>query len=179
MVIDFFCYEGTDPYGRTFQDMVDMTDGQLEASHDVIQWLFPLHEPSNFNSECPLVDEESAKVLRANPEAQKRIAEATLRFARFLGFDWQLGGLDGSPGKFAFDPLAKKNQQNWRTQHNHNHLRITRVIRSLRLFGREEEAKQFHEAVLQAALNAGCVSSNTTRHWRMALDEDPFETLRK
>lgn len=178
-ILDFYCYDGQDPYGRTILDLIAMTDGQLESSHDVIQRFPPLHEESNFNPECPIIDRESAKLLRSNVEAQKRIHEAILRFMRFLGFDYQLPPLSGGEGKFVHDPLGDENRKNWRRPRNHNHLRITRVIRSLRLFGLEEEAQRVFDAVYQSATDAICISDNTARYWYMALQEDPFETLRK
>lgn len=178
-VIDFYCNDGRDPYGRSLSDMIKMTDYQLESSHDVIQWLFPLHEASNFNSECPILDEESVQVLRNNHEAQKRMYEVILRFVRFLGFDYVMPSINGSDDKFDHDPMLAKNRQNWRTKGNHNHLRITRAIRSMRLFGLEKDAKMFFDAVYRSAVDAGCISENNVRYWKMALEEDVFETLRK
>lgn len=137
-VVDFYAHEGTDPYGRTLWDMIALTDYQLEASHDVIQWMFPLHEESNFNEDAPLVTPENVKVLRTKL-CQDRIQDALLRYAAFLGFKY----VDGQ-----FRPTENfvHRAKVWRRHSNHNYLRITRVIRSLRLFGLDVLAKQFADA---------------------------------
>ena len=168
MIVDFYTEEGTDSYGHTFQDMIAMNNGQLESSHDVIQWLFPLHEPSNFNPDAPLVDEETAQILKSNPTSQARIKDAVIRYAIFLGFDENF-----SP-TLDFESKSK----HWRRQNNHNHLRITRVIRSLRLFGFEELAQQFFQAVLKAGHDKGCLSENTVFYWSKALNDEVFNSLR-
>lgn len=175
-VIDFYCYEGRDRYGRSHSDMVAMNNYQLENSHDVIQWLFPLHEPSNFNEDAPLIDRNSVKILRANKTALDRMGAAFYRFVQFLGFDIRLPLLDGSGGGIVPGGNYIERIKNWRTPFNHNHLRITRVIRSYRLFG--FDAEEFYDVVYGAAMDNGCASAKTRNFWDRALEEDVFETLR-
>jgi len=171
-VVDFFCDEGIDPAGRTIFDMMDMTDQQLESNHDVIQWMFPLHERSSVNPDCPLVDHQSAQVLQESIYARQRMLAMIKRFGRFLGFELN------EEGQFVPTPELADNRENWHSPMNHNHLRITRVIRSLRLFGLENEAKAFHEAVRQSALEANCATERTLAYWKQALEGPVFESLR-
>lgn len=182
-ILDFYCFNGTDSFGRTVEDMIKMTDYQLEASHDVIQWLFPLHEESNYNPDCPILNKEQVDVLlndhRCRHEAQKNMYKVVLRFMRFLGFDLQMLSIDGViSSKFVYDPILERNRKNWQTRGNHNHLRITRAIRSLRLFGLEEEAQRVFDAVSKSALEANCISENTMRYWTKALNGGLLESLR-
>ncbi|PQO38005.1 opioid growth factor receptor-related protein [Blastopirellula marina] len=172
-VLDFYCDGGTDSSGRTLDDMIAMSDRELEFHHDIIQWMFPLHEASNFNPDCPLVDEQSAETLQGDRIAQTRMREVLERFASFLGFK-----RDAS-GQYESDPKLAANRANWQTPHNHNLLRITRVIRSLRLFGLEAESQSFFAAVYESACKSGCLSERTIGYWRLALEDPPFETLRK
>lgn len=184
-ILDFYCFNGTDSFGRTVEDMIKMTDDQLEASHDVIQWLFPLHEESNYNPDCPILNKEQVDVLlndhRCRHEAQKKMYKVVLRFMRFLGFDLQLPLINQTNlygGIYVHDPVSEKNRKNWQTRGNHNHLRITRAIRSLRLFGLEEEAQRVFDAVSKSALEANCISENTMRYWTKALNGGLLESLR-
>lgn len=172
-VLHFYCDGGTDSSGRTLDDMIAMSDRELEFHHDIIQWMFPLHEASNFNPDCPLVDEKSAAKLRADPNAQTRMREVLDRFVSFLGFKRD------ESGHYESDRKLAANRANWQTPHNHNLLRITRVIRSLRLFGLEAESQHFFDAVYESASKSGCLNERTAGYWRLALEEPPFETLRK
>jgi len=171
-VVDFYGHEGTDSQGRTVLDMLAMTDRELEANHDVIQWMFPLHETSSVNPDCPLVDEHSAHVLRENIDARQRMHEMITRFGRFLGFE-----LD-EDGVFVPDPSLASNRENWHSPMNHNHLRITRAIRSMRLFGFENEARAFYEAVCQSAIASQCATERTLAYWKQALEDPLFASLR-
>jgi hypothetical protein len=48
-LISFFLNEGRDSEGRTLAEIWAMTNDDLMDSHDVVQWLFPLTEASQFN----------------------------------------------------------------------------------------------------------------------------------
>lgn len=172
-VIDFYCHEGTDPYGQSVLDMLAMTDRELESNHEVIQWMFPLHEPSSVNPDAPLIDPGSAKVLQENINARQRMHEMILRFGRFLGFQLNEDGI------FVAEPGLANNRANWQSPLNHNQLRITRALRSMRLFGFQREAESLFDAVNQAAGDSPGVSQRTTGFWKIALEDPVFETLRK
>lgn len=62
--------------------------------------------------------------------------------------------------------------KNWVTRFNHNHLRITRIIRSLRVLGCEEEAEVFFGAVRrvheEGKGNRGGIGERSMMFWERA-----------
>jgi hypothetical protein len=61
--------------------------------------------------------------------------------------------------------------KNWLTPYNHNHLRITRIIKSLRALGLEAEAAAFFEALAQIYHSPefeGKISPVTFEYWQSA-----------
>lgn len=54
--------------------------------------------------------------------------------------------------------------QNWLTRFDHNHLRITRIIRCLRVLGLEDEAIAFYDAISTATV----ISSRSRMYWDRA-----------
>lgn len=64
----------------------------------------------------------------------------------FYGFVLSQNGTDSEtiiPG-----PNFPHASPNWLKRFNHNHLRITRIIRSLRVLGLEKDALRFHQALV-------------------------------
>lgn len=59
-------------------------------------------------------------------------------------------------------------QQNWNTRFDHNHLRITRIIRSLRVLGLENEALAFYHALEN--VESIRVSDKSREFWRRAAE---------
>ena len=117
-----------DHRGRILDILLQQTDHQAEATHDYIQWLFPLDEPSRSVNGAPVLTELDIDEIRQSSLAQSNLAES----ARwFLGF------------------LERNNH--WITNYNHNHLRITRVIKSLCLLASDKAADEFRDKVLAAA----------------------------
>ena len=114
--------EGMDARGRSIFDVLGMDNVALERTHDFIQWLFPLPEPS-----------------AAVPAATDRM-EAFYRGTR-----------------------------DWLRPHDHNHLRITRIIRSLRLLRGDGEADAFRDAILFLVEAARApVSARSRGYWTTA-----------
>lgn len=61
--LDFYLGTGTDHRGRTLWQIVQKSDAWIEETHDYIQWLFPLSEPSQFNPHAPILTEASRAPL--------------------------------------------------------------------------------------------------------------------
>lgn len=99
---------------------------ELEQTHDYIQWLFPLPERSEYNPDAPVLMPELAKYLKSDSFFQINFRAAQEAMFDFYGFDKAL----------RFNP-GRRNLSHWLVDFNHNHLRISRIIRSIKLLDRE------------------------------------------
>jgi DNA-binding transcriptional MerR regulator len=59
-------------------------------------------------------------------------------------------------------------KENWVRRYDHNHLRITRIIRSLRVLGLEEEALAFYRALEKVQSESAAISARSLTYWRRA-----------
>jgi hypothetical protein len=64
--------------------------------------------------------------------------------------------------------LFQERADNWLILNDHNHLRITRILKCLTLCGLAEYAAAFHDTLLQVA-KPGDLSPQTLRFWRNAV----------
>lgn len=143
-IVDFMSGEGRDRAGRRHRDVLRLDNGELERWHDFIQWLFPLAEPSTAVPGSPVLSAAEIAAIRGSAEAQTRLSAAARRMAEFF-----------------------EDQDAWLAGPDHNHLRITRVIRSLRLLVGDAAADAFKAKILARALDAP-ISDETRRYWRDA-----------
>jgi hypothetical protein len=142
----FLTGEGHDHRGRKLADVLALDDSALERSHDYIQWLFPLPEASRFNASAPVLRSEDIALIRSNDKAKANLLSARDRMLAFYS-----------------------ENDHWLVPFDHNHLRITRIIRCLVLCVGAEEAQGFHQrimALVEAA--ARPVNEDSLRHWRNA-----------
>jgi Opioid growth factor receptor (OGFr) conserved region len=164
-------YSGTEPdyRGRYVYEIQQWPDDQLEAVHDYIQSLFPLPEPSGFNAAAPALTQKSIQEFRRSPELQQRLRVSFLRMMDFYGLEIRSGErltVTRSPN-FAAKATV------WLSPGNHNHLRITRILRCLSLLGLEAEAKAFLDClaeICKAEQNkpVPAISDDTMLYWRAA-----------
>ena len=135
-LLDFYRGTGRDSERRNLSEIWAWDDPQFEYCHDFIQWLFPLDEPSAVNADAPLVTAEDQAAFRSERELQAAMRRSFVRFISFVGLK------QTDDGRIIRGPNFDQRQVVWRYQ-NHNWLRITRVIKSLRLLGFENEARAF------------------------------------
>ena len=102
------------------------TDHQAEATHDYIQWFFPLDEPSRSVNGAPVLTELDIDEIKESILVQGNLAKSARWFLGFL-----------------------ERNDHWITKYNHNHLRITRVIKSLRLLASDKAADEFKNIVFE------------------------------
>lgn len=165
-IIDFLEGKTTDYKDRSFASLLKWTDEQLENCHDQCQWCFPLHEESNYANTYPIVDKDVIQKINESAEVSHKIKcnliKAKDRFEKFYGL-----------GKYE----DTNKQVKWCRNGNHNLLRITRIIRCLRLFGLEEEARDFYNKVELVGHELG-ISYITIDYWNRALLQNVWSSLR-
>lgn len=139
-LIRFFRDQAMDDRGRRLDEILAWDDDRLEAVHDFIQWLFPLPERSGANPSAPLLDRETVEAFRATPEMQDRLRHAFGRMLRFYGLRWNGVAVEREEN-------FRERAQNWLWPGNHNHLRLTRILRSTLLLGLDKESKALFDAL--------------------------------
>lgn len=143
----FLAGAGRDGAGRRLADVLAFDDARIEAVHDFIQWCFPLPEASRAVPGAPVLDAAEAEAIRADPKARAGLSVALARMRLFYA------RTDG-----------------WLTGLDHNHLRITRILRAVRDLLGDGPATDFHAFVLARDARAGSpINRDSLRHWARAL----------
>jgi len=127
-------YRGRRPDGggRKISTIHAWGDAQLEQTHDFIQWLFPLTEPSAVHPEAPVLDDQQIRQFRSDPDLQATVLGSLETMLRFYGLV-----CDADPHRPTIAPAARfeRRRSRWMKPGNHNYLRLTRIIKSLHLLG--------------------------------------------
>ncbi len=153
-LIGFLSGGSPDGEGRLLKDILAWPDQRLELVHDFIQWLFPLTEPSRVNPQAPVLDAPTIARIRSRPELQAKVRKSYRRMRRFYA---------GS--------------RHWIAAGNHNHLRITRILKCLMLVGLDAEARDFFSwlsAIYEEERrkpNPG-ISARSYEFWRQAVHSE-------
>ncbi len=163
-------YEGSslDDRGRLHEDILRFDDERLEYVHDFIQWLFPLPERSAAQPAAPILDDAAIEAFRARPELRAALRRSLDRMLSFYGFARSGDGIVRS----ASFPLRAGN---WLRPGNHNHLRLTRMLRSLTLLGERQAALALLAALTEIydeELRAGSrrISERSFNFWKSAVN---------
>lgn len=162
-LVSFYRGQSGDHRGRRLRDLRAMSLEAMEASHDSLQWLFPLREKSQYNPLAPTLDPGQVAEFRADPALRNELLESWHRFLTFYGLSCKGDGVCLA----ANFPARKKV---WLKSGNHNHLRISRILRSLTILGLEQQA----QSMLKCLEGLGWwdrwrLGGETYRHWRNAV----------
>lgn len=166
--MDFLSGIATDHRGRDIFEYLEASTETWESMHDMIQWAFPIEVPSDYNPFAPLFNRHLFSIDHS-PERLRRSQRMLFRaYCRSIGI-LAINEDDPNQMKFAFH--LETNGYTF-PPNNHQHLRITRVITSLRLFGQDEIAKSFADFMLQLARDYPERINNTTvDYWYNAATE--------
>ena len=145
-ILAFLSGHGTDDQRRSILELMDRDDEFWERTHDFIQWLFPLAEASRSVRHAPVLTDDEIKQIRESQPIQANIQRSVLRYKEFLA-----------------------GTTKWRSGYDHNHLRISRVIKSLRLLVSDEAANSFKYWVAgQLGDQIDSIHAESRRHWRLS-----------
>lgn len=147
VIINFLKGTGPDSRGRLHADILKFTDEQLESEHDYIQWLFPLREESAAVPGSPFLEsEETIQILRNDETVQESMVTALVRMHSFY-----------------------QENDHWLKQNDHNHLRITRILKSVSLLNSRKNAQEFYDFILRRIESAQPVTQESLDFWKKAL----------
>ncbi len=142
---------GTDDYGRKIEDIWKLSFDEKEYLHNYIQRIFPTDEMSKFDADAEIITKREAAVLAKN---KMIIANMKKSYDVMLDF-------------YGLKQYEKHKLENWLVKYNHNHLRLTRILKSLRLFGLNKEAKELYKKLLGIA--KAKVDPIALRNWEEAM----------
>ena len=167
-LLAFYRGHGGDDRGRRLHDILAQDDRWLESTHDYIQWLFPLREPSRVTPDAPLIDADVVQAFAGDEALRGRLQASLDRMLAFYG-------LHRENGRIASSPQWPARRGNWFTQPTHNSLRITRILKSCVALGLRDEATLLLDALERlCAGEADCgVGETTLGYWRAALADGP------
>jgi hypothetical protein len=169
ILLDFYRDQTNDSEGRLLSTLWGWKDNQLELTHDFIQWMFPLPEPSRFNFNAPLLTDEDIAGFRGDPLLRGNLRKSFERILSFLGLALSKEGRVVEAANF-----AARAPQVW-DYANHNWLRITRILKSVRLLGLEAESQALY-AWLTATYKKRRfpIPADTFQFWTEAAQGLPF-----
>lgn len=167
-ILDFY-RGGQNSEGRTLDEILNWPDAELEAVHDFIQWLFPLPERSGANPYAPVLDAATVEAFLRSDDLQQSLRQSFLRMLRFYGLEF-CDGIVRPGANFA------ARSANWLSPGNHNHLRLTRMLRSLRLLGLAAESGALFHALSEIYANhPGRITQRTYQFWISASTTQALE----
>lgn len=145
---DFLLGKNALPDGRTVFDIYNMTDTQIENTHDFIQWAFPTVNPSPIVPEAPVITARDLFVMK-----------------------YDIGARQSCRALLAMMTMFYINNDHWLTLSDHNHKRISRIIESVKLTLGDKPARVFYNMVMQRNLVAGSpINESTLEYWDYALN---------
>jgi hypothetical protein len=161
--VAFYLGDAPDHLGRMLEDILRWNDDRLEAGHDYIHVLFPLREPSAHIPSAPVLDDATLAEFRKNPTIQENLLRSFRVMLRFYGFE-----LDTQKREVVKAVDFPGKAVNWLFVDDHNHLRITRILKCLNACGLGDHAAAFQRTLLTVA-EPGRVSEETLGYWKRAV----------
>lgn len=155
--------QGTDNHDRYLSDIWQFDNFQLEYTHNYMQWMFPSDIPSQNMRHSPVLTPAEREVCMADETIQQNFLKSLNIILDFLGIVQQ--------GEyFALNENSADKYQVWLTKYNHNHLRLSRLMRSLALLGQRKSAENLQTFVIRVARDSGKVSDETISKWAIILE---------
>lgn len=86
-LLGFYSDVEPDNRGRFLRGIQNWPDHELERTHDYIQWLFPLDEPSGFNLNAPTLNAYTINRFRSDADLRFRLQTSLVRMLSFYGLE--------------------------------------------------------------------------------------------
>jgi hypothetical protein len=169
-LVSFLSNEKATYKGIKFSDLLAKKDdfNFLERSHDYIQQLFPTTEKGA--AIAHLLNDDVIRRFSTQPRLKKNILKSFDMMLNFYGFH-RVKSRNVDLCSIVQNENFDERADQWITKGNHNYLRITRILNSLKLLGLKKEAQSFLDALnaIEPARKK-CIGKKSYDFWFKALD---------
>ena len=142
----FLTNQANDFKGRNLDLIWQYSDAEIDGNHDFIQLIFPTNKPSRNSFHGYYLDNELLiEQLRSNVLVKENLMKSAAWFLSFLS-----------------------RNKSWVSGYDHNQLRITRAIESLRLLVSDEAANEFFQSILSLVKDPAIINPATIKFWEEA-----------
>jgi hypothetical protein len=167
-LIQFYAGKGADHRGRLLNEIWQQDYQWLEKTHDYIQWLFPLTERSRFNFDAPILTYADIQIFQEHESLRKNLSKSLKLMLGFYGLSCQ--EKENGRIEIKINESFSERKHNWVWFSKHNHLRITRILKSLRLLGLEKYAQALFKCLEEIYnLENGKISYESFSYWQNAI----------
>jgi len=170
-LVSFYLGESPDGSGRMLDEIHTWGYHNLEDVHDYIQWLFPLAEKSSFNPDAPLLDVLQMEAFRTDERLKAKVIRSFKLMLSFYGLR-----CDETDQRVTISTSGEFPQRKriWLNNGNHNYLRITRILTSLRLLGLGQYAQALFDFLDRLYREeSGRIGAVTYAYWKQAVGKTP------
>lgn len=145
-VLAFLEARGTDYRSRVISEIWDFEDNLIDTTHDFIQWLFPLPLEAPSQLSRPTLTGLGLRAIASSALAVSNIQKSQYWFLNFL-----------------------ERSDVWLKSYNHNHLRITRMIKNSSLIEGSNYSDRLFKTVAGIADRKNFkIDPKTIDHWQNA-----------
>ena len=160
-MLGFLRGEEKDNKGRYLFDYWKADNQWLESTHDYIQWMFPLDVRSFHHPfAAPALKENELEIAKMDEIIQRNMIRSFQRMLEFYGLR-----LNAEENKIEKNNSFEERSKVWLVVKNHNHLRLTRIIKSLRLLGLETYAEMLLDFLIELVSEVDCFTKITRSIW--------------
>jgi hypothetical protein len=148
----------------SLDDIYLMDWNELEFNHDYIQLIFPLKFKSESVPEAPTITLAEEAQFQKSKFLQKRVVKSFLLMLDFFGLE-----MNYTTGEVSRAPHFLHRANHYVTNKNHNYLRITRILSSLRLCGLNQLSIEFFNCLTAIYVEYGeKIGPATYGYWKKA-----------
>ncbi len=171
LIVAFYLSQCPDSQGRTIEEIWSWDYQRLEYTHDYIQWLFPLKQKSRFNPTAPILNEAAIQSFRTNEQLRIRLRQSLEVMLHFYGL--QVNESGSADIEIIKSDEYRERKNVWLNPGNHNYLRLTRILTSLKLLGLENHAKSLFKCLSQLyEEESRCIGSSSYGFWKNAASNE-------
>lgn len=165
VLLRFYRRTWNDYRGRSLDALRAFDTERLEGTHDFIQWLFPLPEPSGASAHAPILSRDDIAAFLADAALRDELRKSLDVMLAFYGLARSGSGEETVIRRGA--NYAVRSAE-W-LDRPHNFLRLSRILRSLALLGCKPEARALLACLEEIVKENGwALGSDTLAYWRRA-----------
>ena len=160
-ILGFLQGKEKDNKGRYLFDYWEADNQWLEETHNYIQWMFPLDKRSFHHPfVAPSLKEYELEMAKQDEIIQYNMIMSFQRMLEFYGLR-----LNEVENKIEKNNSFEERSKVWLVVKNHNHLRLTRIIKSMRLLGLETYAEMLLDFLIELVSEVDCFTKTTRSIW--------------